>query len=138
MGRNRIGRPRKEIIQESHEAEDKVYDLLRSNGIKVIRSNYKSPYDYLYEGKRIELKHSKGTMRLDGHTIWKFNIHRHGVLDESQVDFYIFRLENVPEFSYAIHLVIPAPLGSATLEITLRSLITQYAIHFNRFDLIGP
>ncbi len=114
-----------------------VAALLKWHGhqVKIMpTSGEPSPYDLLVgEKHRVEVKVC--ARRTDG--FWFFNIHRHGILDESSVDAYILRLEQVPEFKCALHLVIPAPIKRSTVTISLRSLITRYARYYNRFDYIG-
>lgn len=121
----------------THNGINSVYvvaALLRQYGYKAeICSSYTSPYDLLVNGKRVEVKACARRESGD----WSFNIHRHGVLDESQTDVYIFRLENVPEFSYAVHLLIEAPLETPTINISLRSLVIRYGRHYNQFGLLG-
>lgn len=106
---------------------------------RVRRAGYRAPYDFIANGHRCELKVSNPQKIRVGkftYTGWRFNIHRHGVLKERGVNYYILRLEGVPEFYKAIHLVIKAPLRKKTVLITLRSLITLWGQHFNRFNLL--
>jgi hypothetical protein len=106
--------------------------LTRCRGTK--RAKYGDPYDAIYKGCRIEIKCSE----FDGKK-WRFNIHRHGKLKEHEVDVYVLRLEGCKIFGgkAALHLVLPAPIGSPTVQITLRSLFSRYAQYFNRLDLIN-
>lgn len=120
-------------------AETKVATLLGKMGCSVKACSYDHPFDLMVNGRRVEVKAAMPSLR-EGkyqYTVWHFNLHRHGVLSESLVDFYVLRLDGVPDFKAAIHLVIPAPVKRKTISITLRSLIMKYAQHVNRFDLLG-
>jgi len=124
--------------EKGRESVYAVAAWLEAHGFKVKRLPTSGPndlpYDLLVNGeKRVEVKVC--FRRDDGN--WKFNIHRHGILDESNVDVYVLRLEGVPDFKAALHLIIPAPLGSMTIAISLRSLITRFGRYYNRFDFIG-
>ncbi len=125
---------RSEIVHHSRTSEDRILVWLRMSlkSGAVCRMNRSSPFDAVCCGKRVEFK--AGTLRNDG--TWLFNIHRHGVVNESQVDVYVLRLEDVPGFKYAVHLIVPAPLNTPTVSISLRSLLTRWGRFFNRFDFI--
>lgn len=114
-------------------SEKKVEAWLRGHGLRVERRQYNSPHDMLVNGKRVEIKTAR--KRLDG--VWAVNIHRHGKVDETGTDFYIFRLERIPGFKYAIHLVVPSPVATPTINFSLRSLLTRWGVYFNRLDLLG-
>lgn len=82
------------------------------------------PFDLLVDRRwKCEVKVSQPNGTLE----WKFNIHRHGQLNEDAVDLYIFRFEGVPTSKKAIHLLLPSPIGITTLAFTLRSLIETAA-----------
>ena len=97
-------------------------------------TQYKAPFDILANGYRVECKVSSYN-KLPYGWGWSFNIHRHGILNESQTDFYVLKLCNVPGFIYAIHLVVPAPIGIPVVIISLRSLLTRWGKYFN---LLAP
>ena len=107
-------------------AEDHVLNLLRYHGRKVSKQKYLERFDLLVDGYRCEVKcakpHKDGEYGID----WLFNIHRHGLIKEDAVDFYILRLEDVPYSKAAIHMVFKAPLGIATTLISVRSLLNQH------------
>lgn len=72
----------------------------------VTPAEYCAPFDVVVNGRRIEIKSANFSSNRGA---WSFNIHRHGKLDESQVDYYLFRLNLVdrpPE-----HMLFPAPIG---------------------------
>lgn len=97
-------------------------------------------WDILVDGRwHIEVK-TAGRRDIRGVPGWVFNIHRHGVLDESKVDFYVLRLEEVPYSKYAIHLLLPSPLKQLTLLVTFRKFLNgfgQYAEAFHKFCKTG-
>lgn len=107
-------------------AEERVAHLLRSNYKRnVIRCAYGSHYDLIVDGLRVEIKcaapHKNGPHALE----WKFNIHRHGLLNEQETDLYILRLEDLPFSRHAIHMLFKAPLGQYTIEVPIRGLFNQ-------------
>lgn len=117
--------------------EDKVIRWLKARGFEVVAT--KGPFDCVINGKRVEIKCADlGSYIQPGNysAHWSFNIHRHNKVDESQVDVYVFRLDGVPGFKSAIHLIIPAPLNTKNIHITFRSLMTKWGQFFNRFDLL--
>jgi hypothetical protein len=119
---------------ESHKQELAVYGWLNSWLPTAKRAKYKDSFDILYGEKRIEVKAS----RRSDNGLWYFNIHRHGVLKEDGIFAYIFRVEDVPGFEYALHLVVPAPLGRSTIVLSLRSLILYWGRFANRLSVIDP
>lgn len=112
-------------------AQETVAIALRSFGRTVEVAPYISPYDLLVDGKyRIEVKGGDkraikvGKYRYDG---WSFNIHRHGILSEENVDFYIL------SFAHQLAL-LKAPLNVKTLAFRDRSLTKgKYQKHLAAF-----
>ena len=128
-------RPEIDSDEKGREGVYAVAAWLGNSGYPAaIPKRHTSPFDLLCAGKRIEVKVSP---RRPYDNKWFFNIHRHGILSESEVDVYILRLENVPDCKAAIHLIIPAPIGKPTVGITIRSLITRFGRYYNRFDFLG-
>ena len=123
--------PRTTKPMKGDNGEYAVYQWLAHKGFKPQMATYASPYDLTCNGKRIEVKRANCI-----NNKWQFSIHRHSKLDESQVDVYIFRLEDVPTFKSAIHLVLSAPIKRKKVEISLRSLLTRYGQYYNRLDLL--
>ncbi len=111
-----------------------VCSWLQRRGLRPERSGYGDPHDIICRktGMRVEVKSAKLS-----HGFWKFNIHRHGKLNESQVDAYILRLNGIPFSKNAIHLILPSPLRRYTINISLRSLLTIYAKYFNEFKYLN-
>lgn len=56
-------------------------------------------------------------------TFWRFNLHRHNKLDESQVDYYVLSFEGVPGFSQGIYGLFKAPLGVKSPSFSLKQAI---------------
>lgn len=115
--------------------ERAAIEAMKRYGLNPIIEPFNCPWDVTCNGKRVELKAASFTKNF-----WRFNVHRHGRMNESPVDFYVFRLEAAPAIllgKAAIHLVLPAPLETPTVAISPRSLLTRYAKYFNRFDLIS-
>lgn len=97
---------------------------LRGRGLKVMKSKaYRSPFDLLVNGWRVEVKIAEMNKRGK----WQVNIHRHGKMTEDEVDFYVFCLRDVPLSTSDIYLVRRAPLKSKTVSFTVRSLLSRYA-----------
>src|SRR5262249_50773732 len=79
-------------------------------------------FDLLVDNKhRVEVKCGLPSA-IDGLPTWRFNIHRHGVLNE-ETDFYILRLERVPYSKRPVHLLFQAPLRVKVVTVSLRSLL---------------
>lgn len=97
---------------------------------------YTAPFDLLIDSSlRIEVKTSQMQI-VKGVPGWRFNIHRHGSVNETKVDKYILRLEGVPYTKAAIHLLVDAPIVTPTIKISLRSLLDRYSplvTAFNEF-----
>lgn len=101
------------------QGQDKVAIALQSFGRTVEVAPYNSPYDLLIDGKyRIEVKSGaerflrKGKYSYRG---WQFNIHRHGVLNEASVDFYVL------SFAHRF-LLLKAPVNKKTIAFQSRPL----------------
>jgi hypothetical protein len=106
---------------------------LKGFGVKLI-PEYHASYDLLVQGRvRIEVKSCDGIMRGTDERYrkiaWAFNIHRHNIIDESGIDYYVLRLGNVKLFAYPVMLLIPAPLGVPTISISVRSLLQRYSVY---------
>src|ERR1700690_3352708 len=109
--------------RQALQAELKVAKLLNQYGRSARVTQYSSPFDLLVDGWRIELKSSEPR----GQNVeWNFNIHRHGILNEVNVDFYILRLEKVPGSKAAVHLLFKSPVKTPTIRISFRSVINKY------------
>jgi hypothetical protein len=120
-------------------SEIRVASLLRRHGFAVTYTNHNCPYDLLVnETARVEVKCAsyRPLAGREDDLGWSFNIHRHGIVAEGQVDAYILRLEEAPFGMGAIHLVFPSPIGKPTVGISLRSLLTRYAKYYNAFSNI--
>jgi len=127
-------RTRSELVLESYRQEDAVYCWARSYLKGLQKAKHADSFDLIYQEKRIEVKAS----RMDQSGLWHFNVHRHGVIKEDGIFAYILRLEGVPGFEHALHLVIPAPLKVYTLVLSLRSLILHWGRFANNLQLIEP
>ena len=84
----------------------------------VTSAHYNSPFDVVVNGKRVEIKVSTFHEDKGG---WFFNIHRHGKIDESNVDFYLLCLKSQTD----IFVLRPSPTGKLTILISKRSLKTM-------------
>lgn len=110
--------------QKGKDGEKIVESWLKFKGLSVSRSKYNSPYDLLVNGWRCEVK----TASLNEEKgVWFFNIHRHGKINELEVDFYIFALQGVPYCEAQIYIIKKAPLEFSTFSASVRSLITQHS-----------
>ena len=113
----------KKIIHADRKFERQVASLLQAFGHKIHHMPYQSPFDLLMDGKlRIEIKTAPPITKL-GRPCWNFNIHRHNIVEESQIDYYILRFENVPWCKYAIHALFKAPIEKPTLQFGFRQLL---------------
>ena len=121
-----------------YDAETKVQNQLRYRGIASEHQSFASGYDLLTAGgQRVEVKYA-GFRRLkkDGRMGWQINCHRHGVLDETNLDWYAAVLGSDPTnlFGKAVlTLIIPAPVEKFTLVISPRSLVSRWAGFVNNW-----
>lgn len=118
---------------DSQKSEQAVSNALRNRGIKnrLVRCK-RGPYDILCKnGTRVEVKHSAKNAK----GVWRFAISRHRELDESEVDFYVLSLTGLAKWT-RIFVVLPAPLETSMVQISLRSLFNQHAANIRAFDLI--
>ncbi len=112
------------IYRKGIDAQRSVACNLAGYGHRVKQMHVHSPYDLFVEGiGRIEVKCSSYNPALKK---FRVNFHRRGKLDESNVDYYIVRLEDVPEFKYPIHLAFKAPVETLTMNISFRALLYYY------------
>lgn len=119
-------------------AQQRIGNWLRNHYREVKPMSYGSPYDFLVCGKRVEVK-ACPCVEIGDQLLWAFTIQGHWKHAERNVDVYVLRLENIPGFKSAIHLIIAAPIRRSTVSISLRNLISgKYAKHFNDFSVIGP
>src|SRR5437870_12223683 len=120
------------------DAETKVKNFLKYRGIASTRAEFSSPYDLLTAGgQRVEVKYA-GFRRLakDGRMGWKINFHRHNILDETEVSWYVAVLDadSAGLFGKAVlSLVLPAPIQKTTLQLSPRSLVSRWAGFVNNW-----
>ena len=122
-------------------AETKVQNQLRYRGVDSTRQSFASEYDLLTAGgQRVEVKYASfRRLTKDGRMGWKINFHRHGVLNESDVNWYVTVLDadSVRLFGKAVlSLVIPAPIQKTTIQISPRSLVSRWAGFVNNWQPI--
>ena len=80
-----------------------------------------SPFDILMDGKiKIEVKTGRYIIK---QKCWLFNIHRHNVLNETDVDFYVLRFNDIPGTDRAINALYKAPLNVYTMNFSIRELL---------------
>jgi hypothetical protein len=108
---------------------------LKTRGMKVKRMPYKSPFDLLADGKRIEVK--TATKRRTTFE-WLVNFHRHGKLKESGVDAYVILLDmrHLGKKKPLI-LICPAPVGRLTRVYSIHSLLTKDHWQIENWSAIG-
>jgi hypothetical protein len=118
-------------------AEQQVKTWLKYRGIDSTAARYKDAYDLLTDnGQTIEVKYSAFITKADGWQGWALNPHRHNILDETEVDWYVGVLGGDPSGvfgKYPINLVIPAPIEIKSLQISPRSLVSRWAGYVNNW-----
>jgi len=123
------------------QAEAKVKTWLKRRGIDSTADGYKSDYDLLTaNGLKIEVKYSAFITKLDGWQGWSLNAHRHNILDEGSVDWYVAVLGGDPSGLFGkalISLVIPAPIETKNLQISPRSLVSRWAGYVNNWRALA-
>lgn len=110
-------------------ARDKLYSVnFSSVYISSERSN-----GLIIDGARVEVKFASSSA--DGR--WHINIHRHGAVDESGVDAYLFVLRGVPgNTRMPLYLVFRAPLERATMAFSFSSLLHVYQENCDGWDIL--
>ena len=88
----------------------------------------------IIDGLRVEVKQSS----LSSGKWWKINLHRHGILDESDVDAYLLLLNGVPGVAggMSLYLIIPAPQNVKGLAISFSSLMRQWRDNIEAWKLL--
>jgi len=111
-----------------------VANAFRVRGYSVIAAPYHGPFDLLVNGKRVEVKVARKNERF----LWHLNIHRHGKLDESNVDVYaiLLDLRQVGK-KKPLLLLRPAPIGAATIAYSIDTLLTIHNSQIANFGLLG-
>src|SRR5690349_10198844 len=97
----------------------------RCKSIKKVQrvGSYSHPFDVTADGVRVEVKDSE----IDPNKqLWRFNLHRHGALDESQTDCYVLCLRGLAKCA-RLFVILPAPQNKKTIQISLRGLFNKYA-----------
>lgn len=120
---------------KGNESVERIASVLHSRGYHVkSKLPYNSKFDLLCNGKRVEVK--TADMREDNS--WVVNIHRHGILDEGQVDVYVFELHAL-FFPSPVLLFFPAPIGAKTLAFHLFGLIRgKYWNRVECWEMVEP
>jgi hypothetical protein len=119
--------------EKGRNGEKKAMNKLRSVGFKKIRLPFASSCDAIVHNARVEIKYALPSANGE----WRVNIHRHGILRETEVDAYVFCLDEVPGCKSApIYLVFEAPLNTPTIAFTFRSMVTRYAKNVDNWDLL--
>jgi hypothetical protein len=107
--------------------EQMIANLAKLHGRTYEKAPYQCVFDCLIDGWSVEIKTST-RQRKDDADLWRFNIHRRGKINESETDFYVFRLEDVPGCKKkAVHLLFRAPLKCTVFNVTIRSLLNGYS-----------
>lgn len=101
--------------------EIRVSKVLRTYGHKVeLMKQTHCKFDILMDGNiKIEVKSAS----FGNDKTWVFNIHRNNVLDEKEVDFYVFHFDGVPFSKKPIYALFKAPLNSYSMEFNMKRLI---------------
>lgn len=118
------------------DAEIRVAQRLALFGYSAKRMPYNSPFDLLVNNSlRVEVKYARPS---DG-WLWRINFHRHGELDETNVDFYVVMLDGIPGFAKkAMFLVFPAPAAVKSMTFTFATLLRKHHRHIDNWKLFGP
>ena len=120
---------------EWQRAEYTSAEWLKRHGIRcrVVSDGHRSPWDLLSDaGQHIEVKSAHRTT--NGR--WNFSVKRHGVVDESGVDWYVCALRGLaPKTS--VYVTFKAPVNKGIISMSTRSLFTQYADNIGDWQSIA-
>lgn len=116
------------------EGELRVQQLLRHYGRTTKKQGKFSAFDLLVDGKwRVEVKTCR-PLPASKFPEWNANLHRHNILNEEGVDYYVIRLEGGEGlWADAVHLLFKAPVKATHIRLTLRSLVNGYQQHVQNF-----
>lgn len=109
----------------------KIYTRLYNAGFESIKlapgrpGPGGGPDTLLVDGARVEVKTAAAR---DSRGRWLINLHRHGELDETDVDAYLILLSGVPDRGpMSLYIVLPAPQRVKLLAFSVSSLMRLYA-----------
>ena len=122
----------------------RVDRLLRQHGVKHLQwmPHTDSPFDLLVDNKtRVEVKVSHTLQYLYKRNrlgVWRFNLHRHGVIARGAADFFVFVIPPIKALgmAYYIYLVVPAKEveGKYDVGISPRSLLLKWGRYAGRWQ----
>jgi hypothetical protein len=113
--------------------ERAVLSTLRRHGHAVEHMPGSSHFDLLVDGNiRVDVKTASPQM-YKGRLTWFFGIH-HPWKTLADTDIYILRLEKLPFYKGALHLLLKAPFPVQTIHITINSLLTTYSPLITAFE----
>jgi hypothetical protein len=108
-------------------AEMAIVQAFRRSGRRAVRTPGRGKGDLLVDGTlAIEVKTAEAQTNEKAGTQWRFNIHSHGILNET-ADYYIFQFLGVPEQKGALYAAFKAPLKVYTVGFTMRKMIRELA-----------
>ena len=120
---------------------------LRETKVRTLAADYFSPFDlYTPNGTRLEVKWSpfgviarKCSRYSNGRRGWQFNIHRHGNIDNGNVDFYILVCQPSQElvkigFGTPIFLVVQSPITIPVVRLSLRTMLMKWGAKANAVE----
>lgn len=136
-------------LKFSQRVERLVAKKLRANGIPCeLVAQKRLPYDITTKTGNIEVKAARlvrgkncvkrdrgGKRMLRLRPFWTVSIARQGRMNEAPVTWYVVYLGKHTDL-HPVYLVLKAPLRKRHLRITLRQLITKWAQHVDRWDLL--
>ena len=110
--------------ETGNRGEQNTVAMFRDAGRAVQKAPYRSPYDCIVDGWRIDIKTSRFSTSRPSPG-WFIRFHTHGLLDESNRDFYVARLEEIPYYKEkALYLAYRAPVNKQAESISLMTLLT--------------
>lgn len=137
----------KNYEKEWHKAQTDLVAWLTRNDVPAYLAGHTAPFDiYTNKGMRIEVKASAFREVKQDSWGWFFNIHRHGVVNNDNVDAYILvclpdQMLEIVGLRSIIRLIVPAPITELTISISLRSLLLYWGGTVDNFDFLrydGP
>ena len=107
-----------------------VIRRLYKEGLSPIRLVEGRSSELIVNGARVAVKIASPSSK----RVWGVNIHRHGKLNESGIDCYLFALLNAAQnASWPLYLVLRAPAERSTYKFTFSSLVRLYGRNIEDF-----
>jgi len=109
--------------QHGRAAEDTFMGTIRARGAKIYLARQRENFDFWVNGRRVEFKTARPTQTKRQSPYWQFSLHRHGKLNESDIDFYVVCFEEIPYMQKNFYGAVQAPVQVKSLSYGMPDLL---------------